>query len=110
MTTTADPFPALFGGSQPLNLLADLLKQDPACQLEDADLFTSPEGEEPDQARQDREALAKAICARCPARAACLDYALTIRPRDGVWAGYTADEINALTRIFARIDLPKEVA
>lgn len=108
--TTIDPLSALFGGSQPLTLLADLLNENPACQLADAEVFTSPDADEPDQVRQHREALAKAICAGCPARAECLDYALTIRPRDGVWAGYTADEISDLTRTFARIDLPKVVA
>lgn len=30
---------------------------------------------------------AKAVCARCPVRAECLELALRIRPQHGVWAG-----------------------
>jgi WhiB family transcriptional regulator, redox-sensing transcriptional regulator len=34
-----------------------------------------------------REARAKAVCARCPFRPACLDYALEHRIEFGVWGG-----------------------
>lgn len=108
--TTTDTLTDLFGGDQPLTLLANLLNENPACQLADAELFTGPDTDEPDLVRQARETRAKAICAGCPARAACLDYALTIRPRDGVWAGYTAEQIDGLAALSTRFDLCKEVA
>jgi WhiB family redox-sensing transcriptional regulator len=41
---------------------------------------------------------AKAICAACPVREACLEYALETRPGDGVWGGLTASERHRLIR------------
>ena len=38
---------------------------------------------------------AKAVCAGCPVRAACLDYAVVTDQRWGVWGGLTADERGA---------------
>ena len=35
---------------------------------------------------------AKAICATCPVREECLEYALETRPGDGVWGGLTSIE------------------
>lgn len=35
---------------------------------------------------------AKALCSRCPARAACLDFAVAHDEQYGVWGGLTADE------------------
>ncbi|OPG04074.1 hypothetical protein B1L11_38615 [Microbispora sp. GKU 823] len=95
----------LLGGEKPVALLAAVLDAGPACKTADADLFTGPDtDDEPDDARQAREAAAKAICRTCPARLACLDYALTAHPREGVWGGFTAEEINAAHML--RLDLP----
>jgi WhiB family redox-sensing transcriptional regulator len=41
---------------------------------------------------------AKAICATCPVAEACLEYALEIRPPDGVWGGLTPVERHRLIR------------
>ena len=41
---------------------------------------------------------AKAICATCPVREECLEYALVTRPGDGVWGGLTATERHRLIR------------
>ncbi|MEU8193321.1 WhiB family transcriptional regulator [Microbispora amethystogenes] len=102
---TADALTALFGGEEPVALLAAVLDAGPACKAADADLFTGPDiDDEPDEARQAREAAAKAICRTCPARPACLNYALTARPRTGVWGAYAAEEINAAHLL--RLDLP----
>jgi WhiB family redox-sensing transcriptional regulator len=52
-----------------------------ACRESDPDLFFSGAREE--------EALALAICASCPVRLECLDYALEARERFGIWGGMT---------------------
>ena len=49
-------------------------------------LFFSPEGER-EPARQAREQVAKAICARCPVVDVCAAYAVAVRERYGVWGG-----------------------
>ena len=41
---------------------------------------------------------AKEICAECPVREACLEYALEARPPDGVWGGLTPVERHRLIR------------
>lgn len=35
---------------------------------------------------------AKAICARCPVRRECLEFARTNEPIDGIWGGMTSQE------------------
>jgi WhiB family transcriptional regulator, redox-sensing transcriptional regulator len=54
-------------------------------------LFFGPDGERPAE-RASREAEAKAICASCPVRAECLDYALSHGVRYGVWGGRNEEE------------------
>lgn len=41
---------------------------------------------------------AKAICATCPVRQACLEYAIVTRQADGVWGGLTEVERRRLRR------------
>jgi WhiB family redox-sensing transcriptional regulator len=41
---------------------------------------------------------AKAICAECPVREPCLEYAITNRERDGVWGGATERERRRMVR------------
>lgn len=41
---------------------------------------------------------AKAVCALCPVREACLEYAITAREKDGVWGGLTARERRRIIR------------
>ncbi|GAA3158433.1 hypothetical protein GCM10010466_56470 [Planomonospora alba] len=90
---------ARLGTGEITDLRNALIDAAPACQSTDADLFTGPDAftEEPEPDRMAREAEAMAICSGCPARAACLAYALAIRPAEGVWAGRTASEIRALS-------------
>ena len=40
----------------------------------------------------------KAICAECPVRLACLEYALAYRERDGLWGGATERERRRIIR------------
>lgn len=65
-------------------------RQHAACRGVDPDIFY-PASEE------DAEA-AKAICAECPVRQACLEYALANRERDGVWGGATERERRRMVR------------
>ena len=41
---------------------------------------------------------AKGICASCPVRLSCLEHALTMRERDGVWGGTTEKERRRIIR------------
>ncbi|MEV0387900.1 WhiB family transcriptional regulator [Nonomuraea sp. NPDC050643] len=84
------------------DLRDDLIDAGPLCGPEDGELFTGPDEDEADDVRLAREALAKQICAGCPAITECLAYALAVRPEVGVWAGRTAEEINAMTALSGR--------
>ncbi|MFJ5263282.1 WhiB family transcriptional regulator [Streptomyces sp. NPDC088387] len=41
---------------------------------------------------------AKAVCARCPVRQQCLDWAVKVHPVDGIWGGTTESERRDLLR------------
>ena len=41
---------------------------------------------------------AKSICAQCPVRVPCLEYALSARERDGIWGGCTEKERRRIIR------------
>jgi WhiB family redox-sensing transcriptional regulator len=60
------------------------------CQGVDPEIFHPAE-------EDDGEA-AKAICALCPVREPCLEYAITTREKEGVWGGFTARERRRLVR------------
>jgi WhiB family redox-sensing transcriptional regulator len=68
-----------------------------ACKGADLGLFFGPDAEFV-TARRDREAQAKAICARCLVRPDCLAYALDADEAYGVWGGATEDERRAMRR------------
>jgi WhiB family transcriptional regulator, redox-sensing transcriptional regulator len=61
-----------------------------ACRGVDPDVFYPASDEETE--------VAKAICAQCPVREACLEYALANRERDGVWGGATERERRRMIR------------
>jgi WhiB family transcriptional regulator, redox-sensing transcriptional regulator len=61
------------------------------CAGMDAQLFFGPDGEK-GQDREIREAKAKAVCALCPVRAQCLDYALGNSIKCGIWGGLNKEE------------------
>jgi WhiB family redox-sensing transcriptional regulator len=63
---------------------------DAACRDADTDIFFPPSDAHADAA--------KAICAGCPVREACLEFALEVRPADGVWGGLTPIERHRLIR------------
>ena len=66
-----------------------------ACRGHDTDLFFPP-GETGEATEQIEEA--KAICATCPVRKACLEYALATRQEYGIWGGMTEAERRSLRR------------
>jgi WhiB family redox-sensing transcriptional regulator len=47
---------------------------------------------------EDAGLAAKAICAVCPVREPCLEYAVTAREKEGVWGGRTEKERRRLIR------------
>ena len=62
-------------------------QQRAACRALDTELFFPPPHSEHKQQREAREAEAKAICATCPVRVECLDWALRTEEPHGVWGG-----------------------
>lgn len=66
-----------------------------ACRTEDPELFF-PVGNAGPARLQAEEA--KAVCARCPVREACLQWALEAGQQSGVWGGMTEEERHLLRR------------
>ncbi len=69
-----------------------------ACRGEDTKLFFPPNRFEPKEERLHREHRAKAICAICPVRVECLEYAVRTREPHGVWGGLNELERRLLLR------------
>lgn len=69
-----------------------------ACRGEDASFFFAPSYFERRSEKVAREAVAKAICIRCPVREECLDFALEVRDPHGVWGGLNEMERRTLVR------------
>ena len=61
-----------------------------ACRGVDPGIFYPSSDEEADQA--------KAICNQCSVRQACLEHALLIREKEGVWGGATERERRRIIR------------
>jgi WhiB family redox-sensing transcriptional regulator len=57
-----------------------------------------PETFYPEDGDDVREAAAKAVCAECLVREACLEHALTRREKLGVWGGCTERERRRIIR------------
>jgi len=66
-----------------------------ACSREDPELFFPVGQTGPGLAQLNR---ARAICARCEVRAACLSFALETVQDHGVWGGKSEEELRALRR------------
>ncbi|MGW6505118.1 WhiB family transcriptional regulator [Nonomuraea angiospora] len=65
----------------------------PECTY-DPELHTGPRLTiETTEERTAREAVAREVCATCPALTVCTRYAMEVRPASGVWAGRTAAEM-----------------
>jgi WhiB family transcriptional regulator, redox-sensing transcriptional regulator len=69
-----------------------------ACRGEDTGLFYPPSDTEVRDVKLTRERKAKAICAGCPVRIECLEYAVRIREPHGIWGGLNELERRLLIR------------
>jgi len=69
-----------------------------SCRGEDAEMFFAPNYFERKDEKDAREVRAKAICADCPVRVECLEYALRSREPHGIWGGLNELERRALIR------------
>jgi WhiB family redox-sensing transcriptional regulator len=67
--------------------LEDLWQVKAACRGPQASVFFPPSHFERKDEKEARESRAKAICATCPVRRPCLDYAIRIREPHGIWGG-----------------------
>ena len=65
-------------------------RQHAACRGIDPEIFYPPSDDEAEPA--------KAVCGACGVRAACLEWALSTRERDGIWGGATEKERRRLIR------------
>lgn len=65
-------------------------RQRGACRGLDPDIFYPPTDDEADAA--------KAVCAECPVREPCLEFALSTREAEGIWGGTTARERRRILR------------
>lgn len=65
-------------------------REDAACRGVDTNVFFPVTDEEAGPAQ--------AICATCPVREECLEFALMTRQEDGVWGGLTETERRRLRR------------
>jgi WhiB family transcriptional regulator, redox-sensing transcriptional regulator len=70
-------------------------RESAACRQADPELFfpISSIGRGAVEAQQ-----AKAVCARCPVRPRCLDFALATGQEFGIWGGYDERELRLLRR------------
>jgi WhiB family redox-sensing transcriptional regulator len=68
-------------------------------------LFFAPNRPETREEKTMRERQAKAICARCPVRIECLEYAVRIREPHGIWGGLNELERRILLRERERASL-----
>ena len=65
-------------------------RQQARCRGVDPEIFHPGDEDDPSAAKE--------ICAVCPVREACLEYALTVREKFGVWGGLTERERRRVLR------------
>ena len=65
-------------------------------------LFFYEEGERGEQ-RRDTLSDAKTICASCPVRANCLEHALSVPEKFGIWGGYDEKERWSMLRKMGKV-------
>ncbi|MEO6120969.1 MAG: WhiB family transcriptional regulator [Acidimicrobiales bacterium] len=63
-----------------------------ACRGPHVSVFFPPTHFERKDEKENRERRAKSICATCPVRKDCLDFAVRIREQHGIWGGLNEQE------------------
>jgi len=71
------------------------------CRSTDPLLFFHPQNER-GSSRSRRDQSAKRVCASCPVRLECADYAIRAREPYGVWGGLSEDDREAIYRTIDR--------
>ena len=69
-------------------------RRNAACRGLDAEIFYPSHDAEADDAFDD----AKAVCTLCAVRETCLEFALQVREKEGVWGGATEKERRRILR------------
>ncbi len=69
-----------------------------ACRGEEANVFFAPNHSESKEDKHAREHRAKTICATCPVRIECLEYAVRTHEPHGIWGGLNELERRLLIR------------
>jgi WhiB family transcriptional regulator, redox-sensing transcriptional regulator len=67
-----------------------------ACRGPQTSLFFPPSHFERKDDKELRESRAKAICATCPVKRSCLEYAVRIKEPHGIWGGLNEVERRSL--------------
>jgi WhiB family transcriptional regulator, redox-sensing transcriptional regulator len=78
-----------------------------ACHGSDSTIFFHPQNER-GLARMRRDRSAKLICAACPVRIECADYAIRAREPYGVWGGLTEEERERIYTRVSSTDFPRQ--
>ena len=82
--------------TSPVKWDVDKWRRSAACSSLDTNLFfPDPEGG-PETIPM--IASAKAVCAECPVKQSCLEFAIRTRQLDGVWGGHTPEERRSIRR------------
>jgi WhiB family redox-sensing transcriptional regulator len=76
--------------SEPSTMNQQSWRNHAACRGIDPEIFYPVTDEEADQAKE--------VCAGCPVQEACLEHALGLRERDGIWGGCTERERRRIMR------------
>ncbi len=89
--------------------------RDAVCRDVDPDLFFGADSgwgriAESVPQRRAREQRAKELCAQCPVRQACLEYAITTPEHDGLWGGLTERERTNMRRAAVHANTPVPTA
>ena len=72
-----------------------------SCRGPDSSFFFPPSSFERKEDKEEREEIAKTICATCPVQRPCLEYALRIREPHGIWGGLNEVERKAMHSVKA---------
>ena len=93
--------------SVPVNTTWHWQEQGRCREVENTSIFFHPPNER-GLARIRRDEAAVAVCAACPVRVQCADYALRSREPYGVWGGLTEEDRRKIFRKTSMDDFPRQ--